>query len=211
MNYMQNNFSFFNFHFPFNFQFENKWQMTNGKWKIRRGFTLVELLVVMAIISILSTLIVGGFRSSQMRGRDAQRKSDLKQIANSLELFYQDYGKYPAASGTQISACPYNSATGAGTTCVWGTGEFRDTDGSMTKTVYFKTFPKDPVSKQNYVYKVATAGNKFQLYARLENTQDKNCINDNCTSPGITEICGGGLVCNFSVTSTNATATEALP
>ena len=57
---------------------------------VKKGFTLVELLIVMAIISILATLIVGGFRSSQMRGRDGARKSDLKQISNALELFYSD-------------------------------------------------------------------------------------------------------------------------
>jgi prepilin-type N-terminal cleavage/methylation domain-containing protein len=180
------------------------------KNKVFEGFTLVELLVVMAIISILATLIVGGFRSSQIRGRDAERKGDLKQIANSLELFYQDYGKYPAASGTQIAGCPYNSVTGAGTACSWGTSEFRDTDGTATKTIYFKVLPKDPVSGQNYVYKVSSTGNKFQLYAHLENTQDKNCVNDNCTTPGITTTCGVSI-CNFSVTSTNTTATETLP
>jgi prepilin-type N-terminal cleavage/methylation domain-containing protein len=182
-----------------------------NNFKFLSGFTLIELLVVMAIISILATLIVGGFRSSQMRGRDAQRKSDLRQIANSLELFYQDYGRYPAASGNLISACPYNSSTGASTACAWGAGELRDTDGSATKTVYFKTIPKDPVSNQNYIYKVSSAGNKFQLYAHLENTQDKNCIGEDCVNPGIITTCGGSSICNFSVTSTNATATETLP
>ncbi len=175
------------------------------------GFTLVELLVVMAIISVLATLIVGGFRSSQIRGKDAQRKSDLKQIANAVELFYQDYGRYPAASGTQISACPYNSSTGGGTACGWGTGEIKDIDGAVTKTIYMKIIPKDPVSNQSYIYQVSSAGNQFRLYAHLENTQDKNCIAGDCASPGIVTTCGGSLVCNFAVTSTNITATEALP
>ncbi len=189
----------------------NKWFTL--KSKAFQGFTLVELLVVMAIISILATLIVGGFRSSQMRGRDVQRKSDLKQIANSLELFYQDYGRYPAASGDKISACPYNAATQAGAVCGWGAGSFRDTDGGgVTKTIYFKILPKDPVSSQNYLYKVSSTGKQFQLYAHLENTQDKNCIDGQCSFSGITPSCGGTPAnCNFSVTSTNATATETLP
>jgi prepilin-type N-terminal cleavage/methylation domain-containing protein len=172
---------------------------------LKKGFTLVELLVVMAIIAILATLIVGGFRSSQMRGRDAQRKSDLKQISTALELFYADYGKYPAASGTQVAACSYNSGTGAGAACTWGTSEFTD-----SKTIYFKVIPKEPASGQIYVYKVDTNQAKYQLYAHLENTEDKNCIGGDCANPGITDTCGGTLLCNFAVTSVNTTPTETL-
>ena len=170
------------------------------------GFTLVELLVVMAILSILATIVIGGFRSSQMRGRDAGRKSDLKQIANALELFLHDYGKYPPASGTQIAACSYNPETETGTACVWGSGTMND-----TKTTYMTTVPKDLVAAQNYVYRVSSTQNKFQLFARLENTEDKNCINGDCLNPGITVTCGGTYVCNFGITSTNTTPTETLP
>ncbi|KKR41619.1 MAG: Type II secretory pathway pseudopilin PulG-like protein, partial [Candidatus Woesebacteria bacterium GW2011_GWB1_40_12] len=56
------------------------------------GFTLVELLVVIAILGILATIGLVTFSSSQMRGRDAQRKSDLKQISSALEIYYNDYG-----------------------------------------------------------------------------------------------------------------------
>lgn len=173
---------------------------------MRKGFTLVELLVVMMIIGILATLIVGGFRSSQMRGRDAQRKADLRQLANAVEIFYTDYGKYPPASGTQIAACSYNPSTGVGAACVWGTGMMSD-----SKTTYMRIVSKDPVNAQNYVYRVSTNGKQFQLFARLENTEDKNCIGGNCTSPGITITCGGTYLCNFAITSPNVAPTDTLP
>jgi len=176
---------------------------------MKRGFTLVELLVVMAIISILATVIIGGFRSSQMRGRDAQRKSDLKQIANALEIFFTDYGKYPPASGTQVAACSYNPGTGAGLACLWGS---RTSTGTITdgKTTYMRTVPADPLTSQNYVYRVSSTQNMFQLFARLENSQDKNCINGNCINP-VTATCGGGNICNFGVTSTNTSPIDTLP
>ena len=173
---------------------------------MRKGFTLVELLVVMAIMAILATLIVGGFRSSQARGRDAQRKSDLKQVANALEIFFSDYGKYPPASGTQVAACSYNPGTGAGTACVWGSGTLTD-----SKTTYMRTLSKDPVSAQNYVYRVSTNQSQFQLFAYLENPEDKNCIGGDCANPGITVTCGGTYVCNFGITSTNTAPTDTLP
>ncbi len=171
--------------------------------KFKYGFTLVELLVVMAIISILATVVVSGFRSSQMRGRDAARKSDLKQLSNSLELFYADYGRYPAASGTEIAACPFDPLTKTGTACSFGATGSRSefTDG---KTVYFKKLPKDPSSSQYYVYAVNSTYTKFQVFAKLENPEDKNIIT------GITKTCGTSLTCNYSVTSTNSTPTESL-
>lgn len=163
------------------------------------GFTLVELLVVIAILAILVSIGLVAFRNSQSRGRDAERKSDLKQVASALELYYSDYGKYPDEAGGQIASCTVDP-------CVWGSGEF--TDG---KTIYFKVLPKDP-SGFNYVYKIVDSPNnqKFQLFAHLENTKDAQCIVPNdCTSSPVSYTCGSNAEnCNFSITSTNTTPEE---
>ncbi len=171
-----------------------------------KGFTLVELLVVMAILGVLVTLIAGGFRTAQVRGRDGKRKSDLKEIANSLEVFYSDHNKYPDANGGQIQACPYDPGLGSGD-CTWGAGEF--TDGA---TVYFRTLPEDPVSSQNYVYRVQLIADnadnqKYQLFARLENPEDQNCLGGDCANPPVAYSCGA-YTCNFAVTSSNTAPTE---
>ncbi len=172
-------------------------KITNKKLKITKAFTLVELLVVMAIIGILASLAVGNFRSVQARGRDAQRKSDLKQIAHSLELYYGDYGQYPSAVSTsRIGGCPSTSNT----SCVWGTGSFTD-----NKTVYFKTIPADPVPQQNYYYRIVPASNnqKYQIFAYLESINDPDKI------VGLPNYsCGTGKNCNYAVTSANAGPTE---
>ncbi len=161
-----------------------------------KGFTLVELLVVMAILGVLVTLIAGGFRTAQMRGRDAKRKSDLREIANSLELYFSDHGSYPPSSGGYVLGC--QAPTGS---CTWGSGEF--TDG---ETVYFKTMPADPSSSLNYYYRNPTNVQKFQIYAHLENPRDKNCLQEDCETAIISYSCG--LNCNFAVTSANTTPTE---
>lgn len=179
----------------------NKWKIINEKWKIQRAFTLVELLVVISIIGVLVTIGLVSFMSSQARGRDAARKSDLKQISSALELYYSDYGKYPTASSGEIAACPYDPSAvpPTGAECVWGQSEFSD-----TKTTYFKVMPKDPVSSHSYLYRVDTTGQKFQLFANLENTQDINLI-----TPPLTNIfCGGTTLCNFAITSPNTKPTD---
>lgn len=178
--------------------------MLKNKKNIFDGFTLVELLVVIAILGVLVTIGLTSFTSAQMRGRDTQRKSDLKEVSSSLEIYYNDYGKYPSASGGQILGCPIPVA------CTWGTGQF--TDG---KTIYFKVLPKDPSKGYNYYYRTVTvnsvANQGFQLYAKLENSQDISCIGSNCGShidlpSGV--ACRGTTSCNFSITSPNVTATE---
>lgn len=169
------------------------------------GFTLVELLVVLAIISILVTIGLVSFTSSQLRAHDAQRKSDLKQVANALEIFYSDYGKYPPSDGTnstgQIYSCPFDSVKLTGSACAWGMGEFRDIDSSFnTKTTYMKAMPKDP-SSFTYWYRVDSTGQKYQLFAHLENTQDPAIITTTYT-------CGASSACNFGISSANVTPTD---
>jgi len=51
------------------------------------GFTLIELLVAIAIIGILATLLLSNVNVARGRARDAQRKNDLREIQNALELY----------------------------------------------------------------------------------------------------------------------------
>src|SRR5579872_5421721 len=62
-----------------------------------KGFTLIELLIVLAIIGVLTGLLLANFIGVRERARDAQRKSDVKQIQTALELYRQDNGTYPIA------------------------------------------------------------------------------------------------------------------
>lgn len=60
---------------------------TNFKMQKNKGFTLVELLMVMAIVSILATIVLSSLRDAKDRALDAQIKSDLAQVRNALELY----------------------------------------------------------------------------------------------------------------------------
>ena len=61
-----------------------------------KGFTLLELLVVISIIAILVTLSISTYSTAQKKGRDSKRKSDIKQIQSSLEQYYAVCSyKYP--------------------------------------------------------------------------------------------------------------------
>ncbi len=62
----------------------------------QKGFTIIELLVVIVIIGILVALALPQLFAAQARGRDTDRKNDLKNISQQLETYYNDNNAYPA-------------------------------------------------------------------------------------------------------------------
>jgi prepilin-type N-terminal cleavage/methylation domain-containing protein len=61
-----------------------------------RGFTMIELLVVLAILGVLLTLGIGSYTKSLSRGRDAKRVEDMKQVQRGFEQYYALVGSYGA-------------------------------------------------------------------------------------------------------------------
>jgi prepilin-type N-terminal cleavage/methylation domain-containing protein len=67
----------------------------------QQGFTIIELLIVIAIIGILALLVITNFQGAQAKARDALRKSDVNSMYKKLEEFYGDFGYYPAQIPSQ--------------------------------------------------------------------------------------------------------------
>jgi len=65
----------------------------------RRGFTLLELLIVIAIIGILSAIVLASLGTSNEAGRDANRARQSQEVVKALELYYSDNGSYPSSAG----------------------------------------------------------------------------------------------------------------
>ncbi|OGG40392.1 hypothetical protein A3A21_03170 [Candidatus Jorgensenbacteria bacterium RIFCSPLOWO2_01_FULL_45_25b] len=63
------------------------------------GFTIVELLVVVAIIGILALVVFFSLSIVHTRSRDAQREKNVHEIQNALGLYYVDYNRYPTIAG----------------------------------------------------------------------------------------------------------------
>lgn len=63
----------------------------------QKGFTIIELLVVIVIIGILVALALPQLFAAQARGRDTDRKNDLKNLQQKLENYYTDNDSYPSS------------------------------------------------------------------------------------------------------------------
>ena len=72
-------------------------QMKRIKDLRKDGFTIVELLIVIVVIGILAGLVFVQFNNVQGRGRDAERKADIRLIESKLAEFRADESAYPAA------------------------------------------------------------------------------------------------------------------
>lgn len=68
-----------------------------------KGFTLVELLVVIGIIGILAMLLLPQFRGMRDRARVTSCTSNLKNLGTQLEVFFVDQDAYPAATSTYVA------------------------------------------------------------------------------------------------------------
>lgn len=72
---------------------------------MKKGFTLVELLVVISIISLFSAVAVVSLGVSRSKARDTKRKADMVQVAKALELYYAENSGYPSTSGAWRGNC----------------------------------------------------------------------------------------------------------
>lgn len=141
----------------------------------RQGFTLIEILIVVAIIAILASVVLVGLGPTQQAGRDARRISDLASIQQGLELYYGKCGYYPGTltsgtcSGALPSAASYPASAGSS---VYG-GVAAELTAS-TAGLGLSTMPNDPSSGKTYRYtaNAASSPTSYILGATLENANN---------------------------------------
>jgi prepilin-type N-terminal cleavage/methylation domain-containing protein len=102
----------------------------------RKAFTLIELLIVVAIIAILAAIAVPNFLEAQVRSKVSRARTDLRTVTTALESYAVDFNKYPPEMR------PYIGASAAGRSPVFG---FRGTMSHFTTTGRNRTREHDVV------------------------------------------------------------------
>lgn len=125
--------------------------------KMQKAFTLLEILVVIAMLGILATIIMTSYVSTLKKGRDSRRKQDLEQVGRALELYYFENNAYPTMR-PEVSA-----------RLTWG----ESLENSAGTKFYMKRLPQDPSHADDIYYNYdSTDGTYYKLYSCLENTED---------------------------------------
>lgn len=144
--------------------------------KNRSGFTLVELIITVSIISVLAAFGYTIYANAQAHARDGRRKGDIREIQKALE-------QYNAASGNNsypaTQADLYSSAT-------------------ISNSTYFNkgSTPNDPTTSSNYTY-FGPSGSckKFIVCATLErNTGNRDALATACAD-AVENSPAGGFYC----------------
>ncbi len=175
----------------------------------RAGFTLLEMLVVMVIIGILISIAASNFTSARIKARDGAKKSDLNQVAEALEMYYNDKDSYPAAN---VNGQIVDIDTGQ--VFDWGADDgFYDPNN--TDTVYMNQLPTG-AGGQNYFYEACETANcnaictaasdvcdYYRLYALLENMNDSDIARNGDTPSYYVDTQCGADPCNYVVVSSN--------
>jgi len=151
---------------------------------MHRGFTMIELLMVIAIIGLLASIVLSTLSTAQAKARDTQRLQDLRQIQTALETYRTAIGSYPSTG----SVAP-------GTIVYWGgCGNYPGAQQAFSGSsgwipnlapTYIAELPRDPrpntpSSGNCYVY--ASDGRDYMLmaYGTVETFRSTDANNGTC-------------------------------
>ena len=145
--------------------------------KMRRGFSLIELMFVVAIIVILAAVIIPNFTDITDRSKTARVSEDFSNFATALELYRADWGNFPiaktavAVNDNDESGVFFKELTGQGTFNKKGNKTITGFEGGIEyvkpATLENLVSPYDP--RDTYYYKTATDGHAWVLYVKDAN------------------------------------------
>jgi prepilin-type N-terminal cleavage/methylation domain-containing protein len=169
--------------------------------KKSKGFTLFEVLIVIVIIGILTTIIVVVANDARKKGRDAKREAEASTIGKALRAYEAEKGYFPnvfpnagdwCTASTFWTSCPWSNYNPYIKACVTS-NETKPwpNDFKIALQDYLKTFPVDPLSSNTYQYiysydPVDTVINNSNdivrlYYCKETKTGGSNCALNNCS------------------------------
>jgi prepilin-type N-terminal cleavage/methylation domain-containing protein len=124
-----------------------------------RGFTIVELLIVIVVIAILAAIVIIAYNGVSQRARDAKRLTDITAVYKAIQMYYADNGTYP------VTATPFGNGL-SDSNCAAGITSAQWVPGLVPK--YLASLPQSfgPRSEgTSGCYQYASDGQQYVLSA----------------------------------------------
>ena len=136
----------------------------------KRGFTLVELLIVIIIIAVLAAVAIPKFANSGNRSKESALRAELRQMRNAVELFRNDTGAFPAALADLAATSPPAQGKNAD-------GTNRAISGADYKGPYLSAINSDPTNGSAFDYSV-TSGSVGRVKSANTNASSEGSTYD---------------------------------
>ena len=112
----------------------------------KKGFTLIEFLILTAIIALVVVVALWGMNSARQKARDARRLAVIQQVQAALNLYFYDFNAFPAPVNQPV-------AIGSGSDCssekCLSISAGRGVSNIVSGTAYMSLIPADPSTNGN--------------------------------------------------------------
>ena len=132
---------------------------------VHSGFTILEILIVIAALGLLVTLGAISINGARARMRDAQRMSDVSVLRSALSQMWFEKATYPVSTGVNLNAAGTNTET--------LTSEGFTTAAAAQQPVYLERVPTGPNANEYYRYKGTSNGYSIRFQTERDTALGK--------------------------------------
>jgi prepilin-type N-terminal cleavage/methylation domain-containing protein len=141
-----------------------------------RGFTIVELLIVIVVIGILALLVITTYSGIQAKARNSKRQTDIQAVQTQLEAFFSENGYYPSYANlndsdwvkTNLKSLDVNALIDPSSGSSAATLANVNTAGGTAKK--YEYYPTDSSGSSSACETTDTTCAKYTLIAQYEGT-----------------------------------------
>ncbi len=165
----------------------------------KKGFTLIEIILVIAIMMIVAALVMVSLEESRQKSRNTARVTQIREYQKVFNMYYSEYGYFPRASESSISgqSCLAKFATNS---CWNNVTEKAWLVNAMTPK-YINSIPVgenrffgEP-SRNGMMYQYTQYGKEYRIYYFMEG-RNRDCLADNTTATPS----GDDTLCTLQIT-----------